>query len=222
MKIEELKLNEKNPRTISEDNLEKLKKSIRKFEKMMEVRPIVIDETNTILGGNQRYKALVALGYTEVPEKWIKKTTDLTPKEKKEFIVKDNVSYGYWEWEKVESDFEKDDVVDWGLEMPFNFETTEETEEDYDAGTQDEEVMQGDVDLNDYATITLKRADEDYFMYWLGIERLKKYVNITEMKKLDMEEKLEESRKMLEEINDKIEKEIDMEGIYEATRIKTK
>jgi len=129
IKIDTFRENEENPRQITEEHLKKLMKSIKQFEKMMTYRPIVIDENNIILGGNQRFKALVELGYKEIPNDWVVKKTDFTDKEKQEFIVKDNLNYGYWDWSKIEVDFESTDLVDWGLDLPFVFEKKVEFDE---------------------------------------------------------------------------------------------
>lgn len=100
-KLSDIVLNENNPRTIKDAKFKKLVQSIKEFPEMMAIRPIIIDENNMNLGGNMRYKSLLELGYTEVPEKWIKKVTGLTEEQKKDFILKDNVSFGEWDFEKL-------------------------------------------------------------------------------------------------------------------------
>lgn len=98
-----------NPKKISKKELQKLKDSIQGFQKMMEIKPIIVDENNVILAGNQRYKALLELEYETVPKKWIKKVTNLSEEEKKQFIVRDNVENGTWVMSVFEeSDFWKD------------------------------------------------------------------------------------------------------------------
>ena len=77
-----LKLNERNPRTISKDAFQKLRDSVERDPHFMELRPIIIDETNTILGGNQRYRAAVANGMKDIPDTWVKQAKDLTPAQK--------------------------------------------------------------------------------------------------------------------------------------------
>ena len=119
MKISEIKSNNANPRTISKANIEKLKKSINEFSKMMELRPIIIDEDNIILGGNMRYQALKELGYKELPDNWIKKITNLTPEEKKEFIIKDNTNFGAWDWDNLANEWELPKLDDWGVNLYF-------------------------------------------------------------------------------------------------------
>lgn len=119
MKIEELKPLEKNPfKSKGDRQIELIANSIKSFQKMMEIRKIVIDENNEILGGNKRFFALKTLGYTDIPDKWIEKRTDLTEEEKKEFIVKDNAHWGS-EWD---FDLLKEwniDLQDCGVEINF-------------------------------------------------------------------------------------------------------
>lgn len=117
MKLSEIKLNPDNPRTISKEKLEKLKGSIEGFQQMMALRPIIIDDNNVILGGNMRYKALLELGYKEVPDEWIKRASDLTEEQKREFAIKDNVGFGEWDWEEIE-EWNWSELEDWGLDMP--------------------------------------------------------------------------------------------------------
>jgi 16S rRNA G966 N2-methylase RsmD len=148
MKTSELKLNDKNPRKISKDKLEKLKQSIKDFEIMMAARPIVIDSNNIILGGNMRFTALKALGYKEIPDNWVYKMNDLTDEQKKEFIIKDNVGFGEWDWDILKFDFDEADLINWGLEFPVDMieETILEAEEhDY----EEPENIEVDVVLGD-------------------------------------------------------------------------
>lgn len=115
LKISEIKPNPNNPRNIKREQLDKLKQSIKDFPQMFNIRPIIIDEDNMVLGGNMRLKALEELGYEEVE---IIKVYDLTEEQKKEFIIKDNLSYGDWDWDMLELDWDIELLQDWGLEMP--------------------------------------------------------------------------------------------------------
>jgi DNA modification methylase len=117
MLIEKLKLNENNPRTISVDKLEKLKKSILEFPKMLELRPIIINEDFVVIGGNMRLTALMQLGYKEIPNEWVKVGT-LDDEEQKRFIITDNVGYGEWDWDDLSSNWNADDLLNWGLDLP--------------------------------------------------------------------------------------------------------
>ena len=95
---------------------------------MLDIRPIVYDETNTILGGNMRYKALEVLeleGF-EVKDNWFKCVKDLTEKEKKEFIIKDNVPFGDWDWDTLLMNGDLP-LNDWGLDISKWTDEEEET-----------------------------------------------------------------------------------------------
>ena len=118
MKLSQIKANPENPRTIKDANFEKLCNSITEFPKMMELRPIVTDDDNMILGGNMRFKALKHLGYKEVPDNWIKRASDLTDDEKRRFIIADNVSGGDWDWETLTTDWDVSQLEAWGLDVP--------------------------------------------------------------------------------------------------------
>ena len=82
---------------------------------MLKIRPIIIDENDIILGGNMRYKACIDAGLKEV---YVDKIEDLTEKQKEEFIVKDNVNFGQWDWDILANEWDLDQIVDWGLEQP--------------------------------------------------------------------------------------------------------
>ncbi len=114
MKISKLKINPENPRTINFDKFEKLKKSISEFPEMMELRPIVIDATGTVIGGNMRLRALRELGYQEIPDNWVKRAK-LTEEQKAQFIIKDNVSFGNWDWDALADQYDFLILDDWGL-----------------------------------------------------------------------------------------------------------
>jgi hypothetical protein len=115
LKINELVLNKSNPRIIRDEKFKKLVKSIKEFPEMLELRPIVIDEDNVILGGNMRYRACKEAGLKEVP---VKKTENLTEEQKNEFIVKDNASYGEWDWDILANEWEINDLEDWTISVP--------------------------------------------------------------------------------------------------------
>ena len=116
MKITDIHTNPDNPRLIKDDKFKKLVVSIKDFPKMMALRPIVVDDTMTILGGNMRYKALQEAGFTEIPDEWVKQAKDLTPEEKKRFIVSDNLPFGEWNWDILANNFEIKDLLEWGFD----------------------------------------------------------------------------------------------------------
>jgi DNA modification methylase len=113
--INSIKLNDKNPRFIKNEKFKKLVKSIKEFPKMLEIRPIVVDNEGIILGGNMRYKACLDAKLEEV---YIIRAENLTEEQKQEFIIKDNVGYGEWDFEALNADWEIDQVIEWGLDVP--------------------------------------------------------------------------------------------------------
>lgn len=113
-KISDLKPTEKNPRQISKKDFEALKKSLKDFPEMRELREIVCDEEMRILGGHQRIKALKAIGETTVP---VKKVFGLTESQKDEFIIKDNIANGDWDWDILANEWNQDKLEEWGLEI---------------------------------------------------------------------------------------------------------
>lgn len=114
--LDTLKINPKNPRIIKDERFKKLKKSIEDFNKMLELRPIIVDENNMIMGGNMRYQALVDSGIKEIPKVWVKKASDLTEDEKKEFIIKDNIPFGEWDMDILANEFEPELLEEWGFD----------------------------------------------------------------------------------------------------------
>jgi DNA modification methylase len=128
VKISEVKTNPKNPRLIKDDKFKKLVKSIQEFPQMLELRPIVVDENNTVLGGNMRLKACKEAGMKEV---YIVKAENLTELQKDEFIVKDNVGFGEWDWDMLANEWDTEKLDEWGLDLPVDLSVTElEAEED--------------------------------------------------------------------------------------------
>ena len=118
MKLKDIKPNPNNPRVLRDDKFQKLKQSITEFPKMLSLRPMVIDENNVVLGGNMRLRALQELGFTDIDEAWVKRSSDLTMDEKKRFIIADNVAFGEWDWDTLANDWEVVDLEAWGLEIP--------------------------------------------------------------------------------------------------------
>jgi len=106
--------NPTNPRIIKDDKFKKLVKSIQEFPQMLELRPIVVDGNMVVLGGNMRLKACIAAGLKEVP---IIVADQLTDAQKAEFIIKDNVGFGEWDWDLLANLWEPADLVEWGLDV---------------------------------------------------------------------------------------------------------
>jgi DNA modification methylase len=126
VKISQVKANTKNPRIIKDHKFKKLVQSIKDFPEMLEKRPIVVDENMIVLGGNMRLKACVEAGLKEV---WID-VANWTEEQKQEFIIKDNVGFGEWDWEILANEWEPDLLDKWGLDLPDMFEEEPEAEED--------------------------------------------------------------------------------------------
>ena len=122
VKIHEVKTNPKNPRLIKDDKFRKLVKSIEEFPQMLELRPIVVDENNIVLGGNMRLKACKEAGLKEV---FIVRAEGLTELQKDEFIVKDNVGFGEWDWDMLANEWDVEKIQDWGLDLPVDLSVTE-------------------------------------------------------------------------------------------------
>jgi len=115
VKISKVKSNPNNPRLIKDDKFEKLVKSIKEFPKMLDIRPIVVNSDMIVLGGNMRLKACKEAGLKEVT---IIFADDLTEEEQKQFIIKDNVGFGEWDWDMLANEWESELLEDWGLTVP--------------------------------------------------------------------------------------------------------
>jgi ParB-like chromosome segregation protein Spo0J len=121
--ISEVKPNPNNPRIIKDDKFAKLVQSIKDFPKMLEIRPIVVNSDMIVLGGNMRLKACKEAGLKKVH---IIKAEDLTEEQQREFIIKDNVSGGEWDWEQLANEWDAEDLDKWGLDVPIEKELNEE------------------------------------------------------------------------------------------------
>lgn len=130
MKITDIKLNPKNPRVIKDHKFKQLVKSIEQFPRMMELRPIIVDENGVIQGGNMRFRAIQELGIKEIPECWVKQASDLTPEQWKEFVVKDNISFGEWDMDLLAGDYDIETLMSWGFDLPEFYQIPEEEEKE--------------------------------------------------------------------------------------------
>jgi DNA modification methylase len=147
MNINDIKLNEHNPRDITPEQFKKLKKSLQEFPEMLETRPLVIDENNVVIGGNMRLRVLRELGYTDVP---VKQVTGWTEEQKKEFTIKDNLSYGQWDWEMLANEWDVEQLADWGLEIEgWEEEELEAKEDNFEVPDE----IQTDIQLGDIIEI---------------------------------------------------------------------
>ena len=140
VKIGKVKPNEDNPRFIKEDKFNKLVKSIKEFPEMLKLRPIVVNKDMIVLGGNMRLKACAEAGLKEV---YILKAEGLTQEQEREFIVKDNVGFGEWDWDILGNEWDSLQLQEWGLEgFPFEDINDIETSEEFSLADGDKEPFQ--------------------------------------------------------------------------------
>lgn len=130
IKISEVKSNPNNPRIIKDDKFKKLVESIKQFPQMLHLRPVVVNDDMIVLGGNMRLKACKEAGIKEIP---IIKASDLNEDQQREFIIKDNVGFGEWDWELLANKWDGQKLEEWGLDLPdFKTEELEAEEDDYE------------------------------------------------------------------------------------------
>jgi len=146
-KLSAIKRNPNNPRVLQDEKLVKLVKSIKDFPQMLEIRPIVVNDDMVVLGGNMRLKACKEAGLTEVP---VIKASDFTEDQQREFIIKDNVGFGEWDWDLLANEWDSGLLDDWGLELGVDL-NSDDFGEDFDLADGDKEPFQ---------QITFTLADE--------------------------------------------------------------
>ena len=112
IKVSEIVPNENNPRIIKEDKFQRLVESIKTFPEMLHVRPLVIDENNVVLGGNMRLKACIEAGLKDLP---VIRCTNWSEERKTEFIIKDNVGFGEWDWNILANEWDDLPLNEWGV-----------------------------------------------------------------------------------------------------------
>ena len=110
----QIKLNPNNPRLIKDDKYKKLVQSIKDFPEMLHIRPIVVNDEMVVLGGNMRLRACIEAGMTEIPTI---KASSLTEKQQKEFLIKDNVGFGEWDWDILADNWDYNEITEWGLDI---------------------------------------------------------------------------------------------------------
>jgi len=145
-KLTDIKSNPNNPRIIKDDKFKKLVASIKEFPQMLSLRPIVVNDDMIVLGGNMRLKACKEAGLKEVP---VIKASDLNEEQQKAFIIKDNVGYGEWDWDMLANEWDAEELVEWGLDIP-NFViddlgTAEEDDFDVPNGGIETDIVLGDL-----------------------------------------------------------------------------
>jgi len=134
IKISNIKNNPNNPRTIDDDKLEKLKRSIKSFPEMMEKRPMIcvtdVDGKLYPLGGNMRLRAIKDLGMKEISKSWVSMADEWTEEQRREFIIKDNASLGDWDLEDLQENWDLDLISEWGVDLELDEDNTEIDETD--------------------------------------------------------------------------------------------
>jgi DNA modification methylase len=162
VKISEVKSNPNNPRIIKDDKFQKLVKSIKEFPEMLNIRPIVVNADMVVLGGNMRLKACKEAGLKEVA---IIKAEDLTEEQQKQFIIKDNVGFGEWDWEDLANNWDAEQLTDWGLDIPdFKPEVLEAEEDEFEVpdGGIETDIVLGDLfEIGEHRLLCGDSTDSD-------------------------------------------------------------
>ena len=140
VKISAIKANSKNPRVIKDEKFKKLVQSIREFPDMLNKRPLIcftdVDGKYVVLGGNMRLKAAQEIGLKEMP---IILADDWTQEQKDEFLIKDNVGFGEWNWDDLANEWDAEKLTDWGLDVW-------QSEPDIDYSILDDDDLSGQLD----------------------------------------------------------------------------
>jgi DNA modification methylase len=162
VKINEVKSNPNNPRLIKDEKFKQLVKSIQDFPDMLKLRPIVVNDDMVVLGGNMRLKACKESGLKEIP---IIKASSLTEQQQKEFIIKDNIGYGEWEWDTLANEWDAEQLTEWGLDIPnFDTEVLEAEEDDFavpDGGIETDIVLGDLFEIGEHRLLCGDSTDSD-------------------------------------------------------------
>ena len=169
MKLTNIKNNPNNPRIIKDDKFKKLVQSIKEFPEMMSKRPLVcvtdVDGKMYPLGGNMRLKAIKELDYKEIPDEWIQLADEWTEEQRREFVIKDNVGFGEWEWNELANNWDAEMLQDWGLDIPGFAMNADELGTDFTLP---------DGDKSPFQQMTFTLADEQAEVIKNCIEEIKK------------------------------------------------
>lgn len=162
VKTTDIHANENNPRILKDDKFKKLVQSIKDFPEMLEIRPIVVNNDMMVLGGNMRLKAIQEIGLKEIP---IIKAENLTEEQQREFLIKDNVGFGEWDWDALANDWDADELKDWGMDLPgdFNPEVLEAEEDDFEVNDAIEtDIVLGDLfEIGEHRLLCGDSTDSD-------------------------------------------------------------
>ena len=161
LKTTEITENPNNPRTITETKFNELVASIKSFPEMLEARPIVVDPNHVILGGNQRFKAAKAAGLKKVPV-YVASWSEV---KSQEFVIKDNVSFGNWDWDLLANEWDVEQLQDWGMHIGGFDVSPDEFDDSFDLP---------DGDKSPFQQITFTMADEQHTIVKNAIADIKK------------------------------------------------
>jgi ParB-like chromosome segregation protein Spo0J len=128
--INKIKSNPNNPRVIKDDKFKKLVQSLKDLPEMAQVRPIVVNQDMIVLGGNMRLKAMKEAGWKEAPVAIV----DWDEDKQRQFIIKDNVGFGEWDWDMLANEWDSESLTDWALDLPIDLEEIKETKDIPDIG----------------------------------------------------------------------------------------
>jgi hypothetical protein len=160
--IRQVRQNPDNPRVIKDNKFQKLVKSIQELPQMLELRPIVVNRDMIVLGGNMRLKACEAAGLTQVPVVF---ADNLTPEQEREFIIKDNSSFGEWDWDLLANEWDVEQLQDWGMDIGGFDLSPDEFDESFELP---------DGDKSPFQQMTFTMADEQQAIVKNAIDDIKK------------------------------------------------
>jgi DNA modification methylase len=159
--ISEVKPNPSNPRIIKDAKFKKLVQSLKDFPEMANVRPIVVNSDMVVLGGNMRLKAMIEAGWDKAPVEVVKWGED----KQREFIIKDNVGFGEWDWEMIDNEWDAEQLEEWGLDIPeFSTEELEAEEDDFEVpeGGIETDIVLGDLfEIGEHRLLCGDSTDSD-------------------------------------------------------------
>jgi ParB-like chromosome segregation protein Spo0J len=158
--VNSIKSNPNNPRLIKDEKFLKLVNSIKEFPKMLELRPIVVNDDMVVLGGNMRLKACKEAGLKKVP---IIKASELTEHEQRQFIIKDNIGFGEWDWDILANEWDEEELQEWGVEIPVF-----DSSADYSLGNKELDVDS----IENKMYIKLNYTEEDYLKVKEGLSKV--------------------------------------------------
>lgn len=179
MKLSLIKSNPNNPRIIKDEKFKKLVQSIKDFPEMIEKRPMVcvtdIDGSIYPLGGNMRLKALQELKYKEIPDTWVVMADDWTEEKRREFVIKDNVGFGEWDWDDLANNWDVEELENWGLDIPdFAVKELEAEEDDYEVPDEIKtDIVIGDLfEIGEHRLLCGDSTDSDAVAKLINVEKI--------------------------------------------------